>query len=133
MSKPINIDKMTPEELFSLNQRIVTRLKEIDQEKKTEFAVGNYVKLQGDGETINGVLVKLTKKRLHVLTGQGVLSTPPIRATKLTRKPAKLDKEIKAFVEARAAFDRDAAQFAELLKKHGTIEISPNGTIKGWE
>jgi hypothetical protein len=73
---PIDIDRLNYEQLIDLNNRVVARLKFLEQMQAhsamLEFRVGERVAFQppGQGE-LQGVLVKYNQKTVTVLTDAG--------------------------------------------------------------
>ena len=69
----IDIDKLTEAELIDLNNRIVARLRFLNQtrahEKMLEFKVGDRVEFQPDGRPVMvGMLTRYNKKTVTVVT-----------------------------------------------------------------
>jgi hypothetical protein len=71
----INIEQMTEDELRALNQRIIARLKILQQRNTinsmVKFQVGQRVSFDPDGRVRTGVLVKFNPKTVVVLTDEG--------------------------------------------------------------
>ena len=71
----INIDQMTEDELRALNQRIIARLKLLQQRNSinsmVKFQVGQRVSFDPDGRMRTGMLVKFNPKTVVVLTDEG--------------------------------------------------------------
>lgn len=72
----IDIDKLTEAELIDLNNRIVSRLKFLNQmrahNKMLEFKIGDRVTFQPDGyPNITGIITKYNKKTVTVITEKG--------------------------------------------------------------
>jgi transcription antitermination factor NusA-like protein len=87
---PIDIDSLSYEELRALNRRIVERLKYMDHVRNLmqvmDYRVGDEVTFNGsDGNEISGIVSKLNKKTVSVITKSGeqwnvspqLLSKPP--------------------------------------------------------
>lgn len=73
---PIDIDQLSYEKLIDLNNRIVARLKFLEQMQAhsamLDFSVGERVSFQPPGHPeLTGVLVKYNQKTVTVLTDQG--------------------------------------------------------------
>jgi hypothetical protein len=74
---PINIDHLNETELIQLNERIVQRLRMMNQMRAhmrmMDFTLGERVWFQADdGKTIRGVLVRYNKKSVTVITDEGL-------------------------------------------------------------
>ena len=72
----IDIDQLTEEELLALNNRIIDRLKYLDQVRAhaamLKFRPGDRVSFRGrDGREVSGVLVKYNKKTVTVVSEAG--------------------------------------------------------------
>ena len=72
----IEIDKLTESELVSLNNRIVERLRFLQQMRAhstmLEFGIGERVSFQPDGRpTVFGILTRYNKKTVTVITDGG--------------------------------------------------------------
>ena len=71
----INIDNMTEDELLALNQRVIARLKLLQQQNTVNsmvrFQVGQRVSFDPDGRMRTGVLLKFNPKTVVVLTDEG--------------------------------------------------------------
>ena len=72
----INIDKLTEAELIELNQKIVERLRFLNQARAhvamLEFKIGDQVSfVKNDGTEVNGMLTKYNKKTVTVITRDG--------------------------------------------------------------
>ncbi len=72
----IDIDKLTEDELINLNNRIVARLKFMQQyrahSKMLEFSIGDRVSFQPEGHSeLNGMLTRYNKKTVTVITDSG--------------------------------------------------------------
>src|SRR5207344_2581406 len=72
----IDIDKLTEAELIDLNNRIVARLRFLNQmrahEKMLEFKIGDRVEFQPEGRPLLvGVLTRYNKKSVTVVTDNG--------------------------------------------------------------
>lgn len=72
----INLDKLTEDELLTLNRRIVERLKLIRQHttlnSMIKFEVGQRVSFDPDGRVRTGMLIKFNPKTVVVLTNDGL-------------------------------------------------------------
>jgi hypothetical protein len=73
---PIDIDRLSEEELVDLNNRIVERLRFIRQARAhhamQQFRIGELVYFEPDGRgRIEGVIVRYNKKSVSVLTADG--------------------------------------------------------------
>ena len=76
MTPKIDINRLTEAELIDLNNRIVERLRFLNQARAhthmLEFSVGDKVSFQPDGrEPLFGVLTKYNKKTVTIITEQG--------------------------------------------------------------
>ena len=71
----INIDNLTQDELLALNQRVLARLKLLEQHdtlnSMVKFEVGQRVSFNPDGRIRTGLLVKFNAKTVVVLTEEG--------------------------------------------------------------
>lgn len=75
-SYEIDIEKFTEDELIDLNNRIVARLKFIQQfrahAKMLEFSIGDRVSFQPEGHPeLTGMLTRYNKKTVSVITDSG--------------------------------------------------------------
>ena len=73
---PVDIDKMTRDELVALNHRIVERLKFLDamqaHKDMMAFNIGSRVSFDsGQGERLLGTLLKFNRKTVTVVTDNG--------------------------------------------------------------
>ena len=72
----INLDKLTEDELLTLNRRIVERLKLIRKHNTLnsmiKFEVGQRVSFDPDGRVRTGMLIKFNPKTVVVLTDDGL-------------------------------------------------------------
>ena len=73
---PIDIDKLTEAELIGLNNRIVARLKFLQQMRAhasmLEFSIGERVAFQPDGHPeLYGIITKYNRKSVTVITENG--------------------------------------------------------------
>lgn len=67
MTKKIDLDELTRDELIKLNKRIVSRIKELDAESTVNFNKGDRVKFRTKkGEIIQGTVEKLNKKTIDI-------------------------------------------------------------------
>jgi len=76
MPPKINIDTLTEAELIDLHNRIVQRLRFLQEARAhrqmMEFSVGDQVSFQPPGhEPLIGVIIRYNKKTVSVLTEQG--------------------------------------------------------------
>jgi len=72
----IDIDKLTEAELIDLNNRIVERLRLLDQMRahKTmlNFAIGDIVMFEDqNGRTVEGTMIRYNRKSVTILTSEG--------------------------------------------------------------
>jgi hypothetical protein len=72
----IDIDKLTEAELIDLNNRVVARLKFLQQmrmhARMLDFSIGERVSFQPDGHPeLNGIITKYNKKTVTVITENG--------------------------------------------------------------
>ncbi len=72
----LDIDKLTEDELIDLNNRIVARLKFIQQfrahSRMLEFSIGDRVSFQPQGHPeLTGMLTRYNKKTVTVITDSG--------------------------------------------------------------
>ena len=72
----IDIDKFTEEELIDLNNRIVARLRFLNQmrahSKMLDFRIGDRVTFQPEGRPpLSGILTRYNKKTVTVITDSG--------------------------------------------------------------
>jgi hypothetical protein len=72
---PIDIDRLTEQELFELNRRIVERLRFMRQfrahKQMLQFSVGQRVRFRTDIRMIEGVLTRYNRKTVTVITDAG--------------------------------------------------------------
>ena len=75
MTKPINIDQLSIEELVALNHRVIARIKLLEQRSTmnsmVKFNVGSRVSFDPDGRVRTGTLIKFNPKTVVVLTDDG--------------------------------------------------------------
>lgn len=72
----IDIDKLTEEELIDLNNRIVARLRFLNQmrahSQMLDFRIGNRVTFQPDGRPqLSGIITRYNRKTVTVITDGG--------------------------------------------------------------
>lgn len=72
----IDIDRLTEAELIDLNNRIVERLRLLDQMRahKTmlSFAIGDTVMFEDqNGRTVEGTMIRYNRKSVTILTSEG--------------------------------------------------------------
>jgi hypothetical protein len=71
----INIDNLTQDELLALNQRVLARLRLLEQHdilnSMVKFEVGQRVSFNPDGRIRTGTLIKFNPKTVVVLTEEG--------------------------------------------------------------
>jgi hypothetical protein len=72
----IDIDKLTEAELIDLNNRVVARLKFLQQmrmhARMLDFSIGERVSFQPDGHPeLTGIITKYNKKTVTVITDNG--------------------------------------------------------------
>ncbi len=71
----INIDHLTESELIDLNQRVVQRLRMLQQMhahvRMLEFKIGERVWFQTDRRMVDGTLIRYNKKSVTVVTDAG--------------------------------------------------------------
>lgn len=70
------INKLSYEELFELNQMVVARIREMRAAKNSleirQFNIGNPVQFRtAEGELISGIVVKKNKKTIGIVTEDG--------------------------------------------------------------
>ena len=73
---PIDIDKLTEAELIDLNNRVVARLKFLNQMRAhahmLDFSIGERVSFQPDGQPLlTGIIAKYNRKSVTVITENG--------------------------------------------------------------
>ena len=72
----IDIDRLTEAELIDLNNRVVERLKFLQQMRAhanmLDFSIGERVSFQPDGHPIlSGIITKYNRKTVTIITGSG--------------------------------------------------------------
>ena len=72
----IDIDKLTEEELIDLNNRIVARLRFLNQmrahSQMLDFRIGDRVTFQPDGRPqLSGIITRYNRKTVTVITDSG--------------------------------------------------------------
>lgn len=83
----IDVEKLTLEELFELNKRIIRRVEYL-QSLKTRahldrFEVGDKVSFQSDGHPVMGIVVRVNQKTLSIRTKEAHWNIHPRFVTKL--------------------------------------------------
>ena len=73
---PIDIDKLTHSELIDLNNRVVARLKFLQQMRAhasmLEFSIGERVSFQPDGHgVLHGIVAKYNRKSVTIIAETG--------------------------------------------------------------
>ncbi|MBI5243798.1 MAG: hypothetical protein HY922_08990 [Elusimicrobia bacterium] len=99
----IDIEKLNLEELLDLNKRIVRRIEYLHSLKTRahldRFEVGDRVSFQSDGRTVEGVVVRVNRKTLSVVTGDTHWRIPPRFLTKLPGPKADLPRDVRDILE----------------------------------
>ncbi len=71
----IDVEKLSPEELYDLYRRIVRRINALHRsrvaEKLQEFEIGDEVSFEHEGDIITGTVIRVNKKSPSVSTGGG--------------------------------------------------------------
>lgn len=90
----VNIDHLTEAELVDLNNRVVARLKFLQQMRAhasmLEFSIGERVTFQPDGHPVlEGILTKYNRKSVTVITVDGQQwNVAPVFLRKVAATPA---------------------------------------------
>ena len=101
----IDINKLTDNELLDLNQKIVARLKSLQQIKiqksMKEFRLGDRVSFSSpNGEIIEGMLTKQKKKTVNVMADDGIQWTvSPGLLKKINGAPNMFDQEMDKIIK----------------------------------
>ena len=100
---PFDIEKLSLEELFDLNKRVVRRIRYLHSLKTRaqldQFEVGDRVSFQSDGRAAEGIVVRVNRKTLSVVTGNTHWRIPPRFLTKLPGPKAQLPADVRAIIE----------------------------------
>jgi hypothetical protein len=105
----MNIEDLTYQELLDLNQKVVERLKLIDNirthAEMMQFSVGEKVQFSARrGERIRGVLAKYNKKTVTVVTQEGEhWNISPHVLTKVKQDPIDITNSVTDISESRPA------------------------------
>jgi len=75
--KKININKLSWDELISLNRQVCARLRELEQKSRfkamVRFNIGEAVTFDsGEGRRVSGVIIKINKKTISIMTPEKV-------------------------------------------------------------
>ena len=92
----INIDELTESELIDLNNRIVERLRFLNQmrahTKMLEFKIGDRVSFKPEGHPpVVGMMTRYNKKTVTVITDDGQHWTVSPNFLRKAESPAKVD------------------------------------------
>lgn len=95
---PIDIEKLSLEELLDLNRRIVRRIEYLHSLKTRahldRFEIGDRVSFQSDGRAVEGIVVRVNRKTLSVKTKDTHWNIHPRFVTKLPGPAAELPKDV---------------------------------------
>ncbi|HBL15639.1 MAG TPA: hypothetical protein DD417_02450 [Elusimicrobia bacterium] len=96
---PIDIEKLSLEELLDLNRRIVRRIDYLHSLKTRahldRFAVGDRVSFQSDGRAVAGIVVRVNRKTPSVKTKDTHWNIHPRFVTRLPGPAAELPKDVR--------------------------------------
>jgi len=96
---PIDIEKLSLEELLDLNRRIVRRIEYLHSLKTRahldRFEVGDRVSFQSDGRAVEGIVVRVNRKTLSVKTKDTRWNIHPRFVTKLPGPHSELPKDVR--------------------------------------
>ena len=90
----IDIDRLTEAELIDLNNRVVARLKFLQQmrahARMLDFSVGERVSFQPDGQRVlTGIIAKYNRKTVTIITAEGQQwNVAPVFLRKIQERPA---------------------------------------------
>jgi len=96
---PIDIEKLSLEELLDVNRRIVRRIEYLHGLKTRahldRFEVGDRVSFQSDGRAVEGIVVRVNRKTLSVKTKDARWNIHPRFVTRLPGPAAELPKDVR--------------------------------------
>ncbi|MBI4376456.1 MAG: hypothetical protein HY549_08405 [Elusimicrobia bacterium] len=100
---PIDIDKLSLEELLDLNKRVVRRVEYL-QSLKTRahldrFEPGDRVSFQSEGRMIEGMVVRVNQKTLSIKTKDTYWRIHPRFLTKLPGPKAEIPQDVQDIME----------------------------------
>jgi len=88
---PFDIEKLSLEELFDLNKRVVRRIRYLHSLKTRaqldQFEVGDRVSFQSDGRAVEGIVVRVNRKTVSVKTRDSHWTIPPKFLTRMPGTP----------------------------------------------
>ncbi len=83
----IDVEKLSPEELFTLYRKVCRRINELNRrkmaEKLQEFDIGDEVSFEHESDIITGTVIRVNKKTLSIRTDRGHWYIDPRCATKV--------------------------------------------------
>ena len=93
---PIDIEKLSVEELIELNKRVVRRIEYLHSLKTRahldRFEVGDRVTFQSDGRIVEGIVTRVNRKTLSVRTKDTRWNIHPRFVTKISVTKLELPK-----------------------------------------
>ncbi len=99
--KPADIEKLSLEELFDLNRRVIRRIEYLRSLHLYRFEVGDRVSFQNAGQTVEGAVIRINRKTISVDTPGVSWRLPPHLLTKLTVPKAKLHPDTVDIIEVK--------------------------------
>ena len=99
----MNVEKLSLEQLFKLNKRIIERIEYL-QSLKTRahldrFEVGDQVSFPSEGHQIKGVVIRVNKKTVSIKTNEGSWRIPPRFLTRIPELRTKISKDVRDIIE----------------------------------
>jgi hypothetical protein len=95
---PIDLESLSVQELFDLNERIIRRVHYLytlnTRAQLDKFELGDRVAFQSDGRTMEGIVIRVNRKTLSIKTKDSRWKIPPHFVTKLARPGAPAAKTI---------------------------------------
>lgn len=95
---PFDIEKLSLDELYELNKRIIHRVQYLQSLKTRaaldKFELGDRVAFQSDGRRIEGVVIRVNRKTLSVKTADARWNISPRFVTKVASFGAPAPKTI---------------------------------------
>ena len=100
---PIDIEKLSLDELIDLNRRVVRRIQYLASLKTRaqldRFEVGDRVTFQSDGRAVEGIVVRVNRKTLSIRTKDTHWNIHPKFLTKVSGGPTDLPQDIRNLIE----------------------------------
>ncbi|MEA3307582.1 MAG: hypothetical protein U9Q34_07335 [Elusimicrobiota bacterium] len=98
--KPADIERLSLEQLFDLNRRIIRRIEYLRSLNLYRFKVGDRVSFQDAERVVEGLVVRINRKTISVDTPGASWRLPPSLLTKLSGKKTAPHSDMPNIIEA---------------------------------